>query len=445
MLKLHEVYDLPVLRGSTMGKLDELYYERKEVYQRAIRHVEECINDIVKDFASDKLFRVDRVTSRLKTVNSLKWKAYEKELRPNEEAFDRIKDISGVRVVVNNITDIGKVIEKIKESDKLEYDESSYEDKVAEPDESGYRGVHFVVSADVEHKGNTFHVPCEIQVRTLFQDAWARLAHQDIYKTAEDIPPVICKLARRLADQLAVMDAIAEDVREELRKEVKPSVLESDRVPITKQAVALVYYELFEEKPREFDLQIAMKELADLRIPTVEEWRKHLPNDEIQEKLDKLHKKYFGGWAAHNMDKLIWGTRVVLFGDRAYREFVDKTKEEWNEVVAIARSEILSELPETLDELKDNIRRGNLGTGFYAALKELGGITECDLCGTDILDPDMATEVLLGRYEKEEDSELGDLIIDLYACGAAGEVECEDADHGGLCAHCAHLLYDENT
>ena len=428
-----------------MAKLDELYYERKEVYKRAIRHVEECINDIVKDFAADKLFRVDRVTARLKTLNSLKWKAYKKGLSPNEEVFDRITDIAGVRVVVNNITDISKVIEKIKESDKLEYDESSYEDKVAEPDESGYRGVHFVVFVDVEHKGNTYHVPCEIQVRTLFQDGWAILSHQDIYKTAEDIPPIIGKLARRLADQLAVMDAIAQDIREELLKQVEPPVLESDRVPITKQAIALVYYELFEEKPREFDLQIAMKELAELRIPTIEEWRKHLPSDEIQEKLDKLHKEYFGGWAVNNMDKLIWGTRIMLFGDRAYREFVDRTKEEWSETVAIARREILSELPETVNELKDDIKNRNLGRGFYEALKELGGLKECDLCGTDIFDPDIATEVLLDHYETEEDLELVDLIIDLYADGAGGEIECEDAGHGGLCTHCAHLLYDEHT
>lgn len=428
-----------------MSKLDELYYERKEVYKWAIRHVEECISDIVKDFAADKLFRVDRVTARLKTLNSLKWKAYEKGLSPNEEAFDRITDIAGVRVVVNNITDISKVIEKIKESDKLEYDESSYEDKVAEPDESGYRGVHFVVFVDVEHKGNTYHVPCEIQVRTLFQDGWAILSHQDIYKTTGDIPPIIGKLARRLADQLAVMDAIAQDIREELLKQVEPPVLESDTVPITKQAIALVYYELFEEKPSEFDLQIAMKELTELRIPTIEEWRKHLPSDEIQEKLDKLHKEYFGGWAVNNMDRLIWGTRIMLFGDRAYREFVDRTKEEWSETVAIARREILSELPETVNELKDDIKNRNLGRGFYEALKELGGLKECGLCATDIFDPDLATEVLLDHYETEEDLELVDLIIDLYADGAGGEIECEDAGHGGLCTHCAHLLYDEHT
>lgn len=43
-------------------KLDELHYEKKELYERAIRAVEECIEDIVKDFAGDKLFRVDRIT-----------------------------------------------------------------------------------------------------------------------------------------------------------------------------------------------------------------------------------------------------------------------------------------------------------------------------------------------------------------------------------------------
>ena len=429
-------------------ELDKLYYERKELYERAIREVEECIEDIVKDFAGDKLFRVDRISNRLKRLNSVKWKAYTESIPFTEDVFDKITDIAGVRVVVNNLQDIQKVTDKIKESKKIHYDETSYKDKITIPDESGYRGVHFNVFVDVEHKGAMQRIPCEVQIRTLFQDGWAILSHRDIYKNVEDIPPIINKLSRRLADQLAVMDDIAQDIREELSREVEPLALEDDKVPITKQAIALIYYELFDEKASEFELQISLKELTELGIPTVEELKKRLPKADVKKKLDKLNRKYFGGWKIHNTDLLVWGVKVMLSGDRAYREFIDKTKKEWDEAVSIARGEILSELPETIEELIKDIKDGNLGIEFYVALEELGGMRECGLCGTSIFVPDIASEVLSEHYETEDDekiTKLTDSLYILYADGAGGEIECEDADHSGLCPHCAHLIYDKNT
>ena len=117
-----------------MKRLDELYYGKKEIYERAIRQVEECINDIVKDFASDKLFRVDRVGKRLKKLKSIKLKAYKESIPLDERVFDNLTDIAGVRIVVNNLSDIEMVVEKIKESTKLDYDESSYEDKISVPE-----------------------------------------------------------------------------------------------------------------------------------------------------------------------------------------------------------------------------------------------------------------------------------------------------------------------
>lgn len=148
------------------------------------------------------------------------------------------------------------------------------------------------------------------------------------------------------------------------------------------------------------------------------------------------------------MDSLVWGVRVMLSGDRAYREFIDKTKEEWDEVVAIARSEILSELPKTVQELIKHIKDRSLGRGFYEALDELGGVGEYDLCGTKIFEPYSASEVLSGHYRMKNNEkivELTDLLLELYGEGTGGEIECEDADHSGLCPHCEHLLYDKHT
>ncbi len=315
-----------------MAKFDELYYQRKELYERAIKSVEDCITDIIKDYSGDKLFRVNRVTSRLKNINSLRWKAYKESIRQDEKLFDEILDIAGVRVVVNNLSDIKKVIEKIKESKKMKFDESSYKDKVSSPDKSGYRAVHFNVIVNVEDKGEVYKIPCEVQIRTLFQDGWAILSHTDIYINVGEIPPMITKLSKRLADQLAVMDDIAEDIREELSKRVEPVGSEDPKAPIPKQELALVYYELFSEKPTEFNLQIGLKELSESGIVTAEKLRNATPSSEILKKLGKLAKENFPGLGITNMDLLVWGAKVGRFGEKLYREFIDEKEKEWEEV-----------------------------------------------------------------------------------------------------------------
>jgi hypothetical protein len=59
-------------------------------------------------------------------------------------------------------------------------------------------------------------VTCEIQLRTLLQDSWGELTHEDTYKPGSKVPALVTTLARRMADLLATLDEIAEDLRGEL-------------------------------------------------------------------------------------------------------------------------------------------------------------------------------------------------------------------------------------
>ncbi len=424
-----------------LGEIDKLYRDKRVLYDRAMRQVEECISDIVKDFTADGLFRVVRVEKRRKSLDSLKRKAYEKSI-PIDQIFEKITDMGGIRIVVNNLSDVHKLVEKIKASSKLHFDESSYEDKVAIPLESGYRAIHFIVYVEVELKGKPYKIPCEIQGCTLFQDSWSVLVHQDIYKGPKDLPPVIQKLSRRLADQLAVLDEIAQDIRDELSKQAEPYGATGDEEPLTKQSIGIIFYELFGKKPYEYELQFALNELKDVGLSKVEDLKRYLPNEEVRRRLDALHRRFFGDWAIGDMDTLIWGIKATVIGDRAYAEFVEEVKGEWEEVESIARREALSGLPQTVDELIEELENAReINIGLLDGLKELGGMSDCDICGQDIFEPDQAYEALCGHYDRECPALL-DLLYDICANGV---LECEDASHSGLCLHCAHLLYSDNT
>jgi hypothetical protein len=77
---------------------------------------------------------------------------------------------------------------------------------------SGYRGWH--VNLGVQH--DSTHVTCELQVRTLLQDSWGELTHEDTYSKSRELPPLVEVLSTRMADLLATLDDIAEDLRNEL-------------------------------------------------------------------------------------------------------------------------------------------------------------------------------------------------------------------------------------
>lgn len=265
--------------------------------------------------------------------------------------------------------------------------------------------------------------------------------HQDIYKRASDLPPLIQKLSRRLADQLAVLDDIAEDIREELSKHVEPSVGFEDTDPLTKESVAMIYYELFGEKPLEYILQFALNKLLETGLATLGELKKYLPSKEVRAKLDALYRKFFGGWSIDKTDMLVWGVRVMMSGSKIYREFVQMTKDEWQEIERIGHREALSELPNTIEELIDDLQDQNISWGFFIALRELNGLKNCQNCGVEIFDADTAHQVLCDHYGVD----CPELIDVLYPICDSGLVEPEDAEHSGLCPHCAHLIYSDNT
>ena len=66
----------------------------------------------------------------------------------------------------------------------------------------------------VQHDG--MPVTCELQVRTLLQDGWGELTHEDTYSKSGELPPLVEVLSMRMADLLATLDDIAEDLRTEL-------------------------------------------------------------------------------------------------------------------------------------------------------------------------------------------------------------------------------------
>jgi len=139
-----------------------------------------------------------------------------------------IDDIVGVRITCNNTSDVTVVKESLATlltfDDEsavhpgggllIEPDSEKHYDTV--PKESGYRAYHVNLRVPVPAFGETLLTRAEVQVRTLLQDGWGELTHEDTYKPGAELPPLARRLARRMADLLAAVDDLAQDLREEL-------------------------------------------------------------------------------------------------------------------------------------------------------------------------------------------------------------------------------------
>lgn len=164
------------------------------------------------------------VTSRAKSLTS----SLEKMRRKRYSSVDEITDFAGVRVVYLYAADIERV-ERIVRS---EFRVLEKIDKQAErgASEFGYVGKHFVVVLGEASSGARYEdlegLRCEIQVRTVLQDAWAIVQYHLVYKREEEVPK---RLQRRLNGLAGLFESVDEQFdsirceREEYLTQVRAS------------------------------------------------------------------------------------------------------------------------------------------------------------------------------------------------------------------------------
>lgn len=162
--------------------------------------------------------------SRIKSFDSyyrkvLRLKADEAE----KSNFVELTDMMGIRIICAFLEDMPEVERQIKEN----FDVREVEYKGADQNfrEFGYESIHVLIAIpeDCYPKQNELPLPrsivCEIQIRTILQDAWAEVEHELIYKT--EFTPFDMPLRRKLASinaSLTLADIIFQEIRDYQKK-----------------------------------------------------------------------------------------------------------------------------------------------------------------------------------------------------------------------------------
>jgi ppGpp synthetase/RelA/SpoT-type nucleotidyltranferase len=139
------------------------------------------------------------VEARSKTLPSILRKLSEKNLGA-DDIYNAIGDLVGARVVVYNLSDAQAVRDALIAPDSPIV--NPVDEDITRP--NGYRAIHI--------NGRIGPYGCEIQIRTVVQDAWAVTSRADLYRSETDI--LVSKLSGAQASILQGVDEVLQAVRD---------------------------------------------------------------------------------------------------------------------------------------------------------------------------------------------------------------------------------------
>jgi len=183
------------------------------------RYEELCneVTYILKKRVQQAGVAVATVSARAKTLGS-----YLQKIEPKsyQNPFHEVTDFAGVRVVCLYKSGLQKVRRIVREEFEVVEELNKFDQMGV--DRFGYGAWHFIVRLGTESAGARYDdlkaLVCEVQVRTVVQDAWAIIQHHLVYKKESEVPGQIQRALNALAGQFEGVDDQFDNLRKQREK-----------------------------------------------------------------------------------------------------------------------------------------------------------------------------------------------------------------------------------
>ncbi|OOE65984.1 (p)ppGpp synthetase [Salinivibrio sp. IB868] len=159
---------------------------------------------------------------RVKNSRSLLDKAFYRINKSYDNPYEEIEDKVGCRFVVLLVEQIKEITDIIITESSWNYKECRHfhSEREKEPLLFTYQSVHYVVRCKnkIIHNGVTISpkTPCEIQIRTLLQHAYAELTHDAVYKSKTLVKPEVHRTVAKSMALIETTDDFFSDVNSRL-------------------------------------------------------------------------------------------------------------------------------------------------------------------------------------------------------------------------------------
>lgn len=192
-----------------------------------------CVLNMIKKALKDRQIYIAYSSSRAKKVESLEKKCNKMQKNENgklcykySDFRTEIMDLSGVRIVTYLLEDIEEVSKIIRDLFDVIEEHSGNKLDLLAADRIGYLSVHYIVKLKedkiVTGEEQYQDLLCEIQVRTVLEDAWAQVFHDRQYKAITTPVPISNEIQRRtnlLSGNLELLDYQINELVKEYDKE----------------------------------------------------------------------------------------------------------------------------------------------------------------------------------------------------------------------------------
>lgn len=194
------------------------YEQKKDIYGEFSRCVLDKISFALKE--RNIIYAYD--SCRAKSLDSLsvkcKKKIYNKDTDEYELKYNdpkkQITDFAGVRIVCYLPQDIPPIQHIIENMFEIDRNNSMNKVDILKDNEVGYLSVHYVVSLkkdEIPYEQKKYKgMKCEIQIRTVLQDAWSQVFHDRQYKcnttTIDSVPNSLIRDTNLVAGALELID-----------------------------------------------------------------------------------------------------------------------------------------------------------------------------------------------------------------------------------------------
>ncbi|MBW1779460.1 MAG: RelA/SpoT domain-containing protein [Deltaproteobacteria bacterium] len=202
--------------------IDQRLIEHKDLCTLVIKEVETALRAFKEDQPTQRfLYRVDSSNQTKSPHRIIQKICKEKDdhdlpIHTWETFTTTMKDIVRFRVVVNFLGDLDKVVAAIKECSPIRSFFNVSENSTIHDPLKGRRSGERSVKLILEEKGNGIHI--EIQIITMFQEAWDKKDHPLVYekiRIGEEAPPQLKALSLITSELLYTADKYFEDFRKD--------------------------------------------------------------------------------------------------------------------------------------------------------------------------------------------------------------------------------------
>ena len=187
------------------------------------------ISYILKKKLTNEHIEFSSIIFRAKTLNSFLEKIQRKTYK---KPFDEITDFAGVRIVYLYQADLEKIEHHINEEFTVVERIDKLNDKGS--DKFGYGAIHYIVKIGKNSLGARYDdlkdLTCEIQVKTVLQDAWSIIDHHLVYKRESEIPTSLRRKLNSLAGLFETADNQFDSIKKEREQYIK-DVSDSSQTP----------------------------------------------------------------------------------------------------------------------------------------------------------------------------------------------------------------------